>query len=118
MCRYNAKRNPVPEPDQPQHPARSAWTVIPVLILVVIAIPSFRLVYYEDRTHNADLTIKVTGHQWYWEYTYPDNGNVDFASYIIPDDELKPGSFACSTSTISWWCRPARTSASSPPAPT
>ena len=68
-----------------------AWTVIPVLILVVIAIPSFRLVYYEDRTHDADLTIKVTGHQWYWEYTYPDKNNIDFSSYIIPDDQLKPG---------------------------
>ena len=68
-----------------------AWTVIPVLILVVIAIPSFRLVYYEDRTRDADLTIKVTGHQWYWEYTYPDKGNIDFTSYIIPDDQLKPG---------------------------
>jgi len=44
-----------------------------VLILVVIAIPSFRLVYFEDRTQHADLTIKVTGHQWYWEYTYPDS---------------------------------------------
>ena len=70
---------------------RVAWTVIPVLILVVIAIPSFRLVYYEDRTHDADMTIKVTGHQWYWEYTYPDQGNLDFTSYIIPDDQLKPG---------------------------
>jgi cytochrome c oxidase subunit 2 len=68
-----------------------AWTVIPVLILVVIAIPSFRLVYFEDRTQHADLTIKVTGHQWYWEYTYPDNDGLDFSSYIVPDDELKPG---------------------------
>ena len=65
--------------------------MIPVLILVVMAIPSFRLVYYEDRTDDPDMTIKVTGHQWYWEYTYPDNGNIDFSSYIVPDDELKPG---------------------------
>ena len=62
-----------------------------MLILVVIAIPSFRLIYYEDRTRDADLTIKVTGHQWYWEYTYPDKNNIDFTSYIIPDDQLKPG---------------------------
>ena len=68
-----------------------AWTVIPVLILVVIAIPSFRLIYYEDRARDADLTIKVPGHQWYWHYTYPDNGNIDFDSYIVPDDQLKPG---------------------------
>ena len=60
-------------------------------ILVVMAIPSFRLIYYEDRAHNADLTIKATGHQWYWEYTYPDKNNLDFSSYIIPDDQLKAG---------------------------
>ncbi len=65
--------------------------MIPVLILVFMAIPSFQLVYYEDRTQDADLTVKVTGHQWYWEYSYPDNGNVDFSSYIVPDDQLKPG---------------------------
>jgi cytochrome c oxidase subunit 2 len=56
-----------------------------------MAIPSFQLVYYEDRTPDADLTVKVTGHQWYWEYSYPDKGNIDFSSYIIPDDQLKPG---------------------------
>ena len=68
-----------------------AWTVLPVLILVVIAIPSFRLIYYEDRTDAADMTIKVTGHQWYWEYNYPDQGGVRFDSYMIPADDLKPG---------------------------
>ncbi len=68
-----------------------AWTVLPVLILVVIAIPSFRLIYYEDRTDAADMTIKVTGHQWYWEYSYPDNGNVRFDSYMVAEDDLKPG---------------------------
>jgi cytochrome c oxidase subunit II len=65
--------------------------VIPVLILVIMAIPSFQLIYYLDRTPNPDMTIKVTGHQWYWEYSYPDDGNVDIESRIIPDDELKPG---------------------------
>jgi cytochrome c oxidase subunit 2 len=68
-----------------------AWTLIPALILVVIAIPSFKLVFYEDHTTQADLTVKVTGHQWYWEYTYPDQGKLDFSSYIVPDDKLKPG---------------------------
>ena len=91
MWRYNARRNPVPTRTSHNTVLEVAWTVIPVLILVVMAIPSFRLVYYEDRTRDAELTIKVTGHQWYWEYTYPDNGNIDFSSYIIPDDQLKPG---------------------------
>ncbi len=91
MWRYNARRNPLPSRTSHNTVLEIAWTVVPVLILVVMAIPSFRLVYYEDRTHDPDLTIKVTGHQWYWEYTYPDNNNIDFSSYIIPDDQLKPG---------------------------
>ncbi len=91
MWRYNARRNPVPTRTSHNTVIEIAWTVIPVLILVVMAIPSFRLVYYEDRTRDPELTIKVTGHQWYWEYTYPDNNNIDFTSYIIPDDQLKPG---------------------------
>ncbi|HET7884391.1 MAG TPA: cytochrome c oxidase subunit II [Acetobacteraceae bacterium] len=91
MWRYNARRNPVPTRTAHNTVLEIAWTVVPVLILVIMAIPSFRLVYYEDRTRDADLTIKVTGHQWYWEYSYPDNNNIDFTSYIIPDDQLKPG---------------------------
>jgi cytochrome c oxidase subunit 2 len=91
MYRYNVNRNPVPGHAVHNTVLEIAWTVIPVLILVVMAIPSFRLIYYEDRTFDPDLTIKVTGHQWYWEYTYPDDGNLDFSSYIVPDDQLKPG---------------------------
>jgi cytochrome c oxidase subunit 2 len=91
MWRYNARRNTVPTRTSHNTVIEVLWTVIPVLILVGIAIPSFRLVYYQDRTPDADLTVKVTGHQWYWEYSYPDNGNIDFSSYIIPDDQLKPG---------------------------
>jgi cytochrome c oxidase subunit II len=89
--RYNARRNPLPSRTSHNTVIEVLWTVIPVLILVGIAIPSFRLVYFLDRTRDADLTVKVTGHQWYWEYSYPDNGNIDFSSYIIPDDQLKPG---------------------------
>jgi cytochrome c oxidase subunit 2 len=91
MIRFNAKRNPTPSRTSHNAILEVAWTLLPVLILVVIAIPSFRLVYYEDRTADADLTIKATGHQWYWEYTYPDKGNLDFNSSIVPDDQLKPG---------------------------
>jgi cytochrome c oxidase subunit 2 len=94
MWRYNAKRNPVPGRLSHHTGLEIAWTVIPVLILVVIAIPSFRLVYFEDRTHEADLTIKVTGHQWYWEYTYPDSDNLRFDSRYEGDPEthdLPPG---------------------------
>jgi cytochrome c oxidase subunit 2 len=91
VYRYNAKRNPNPSRTSHNTVLEIAWTVVPVLVLVVMAIPSFRLVYYEDRTRDADLTVKVTGHQWYWEYTYPDKANLDFSSYIVPDDQLQPG---------------------------
>ena len=91
MWRYNSRRNPVPSRISHHTALEVAWTVLPVLILVVIAIPSFRLVYFEDRTANADMTVKVTGHQWFWEYTYPDQGGIDFSSLVIPENELKPG---------------------------
>jgi cytochrome c oxidase subunit II len=90
LYRYNAARNPTPSRTSHNTVIEVLWTVVPVLILVAIAIPSFRLVYYEDHTNAADLTIKVTGHQWYWEYTYPDNGKVDFSSYYIKDDDQTP----------------------------
>jgi cytochrome c oxidase subunit 2 len=91
MFRYNAKRNPVPSQTTHNPILEVAWTVIPVLILVVMAIPSFRLIYYQDRTPDPDMTIKVTGHQWYWEYTYPDQGNLDIESRYVHDEDLKPG---------------------------
>ncbi len=91
IWRFNAKRHPVPTQTTHNTIVEVAWTVIPVLILVIIAIPSFRLVYYEDRTYHPDMTIKVTGHQWYWEYTYPGEKNLDFSSYIVPDNQLQPG---------------------------
>ncbi len=91
ILRYNAKRNPVPTQNVHNTFLEIAWTIIPVLILVVIAIPSFRLVYFENRTDNPDMTIKVTAHQWYWEYTYPGKKNLDFISSIVPENQLKPG---------------------------
>ena len=91
MVRFRASRNPVPTRTSHNAVIEVTWTVVPVLILVVIAIPSFKLMYYMDREPNADMTIKVTGHQWYWEYGYPDQGNFSFNSNIIPDEQIKPG---------------------------
>jgi cytochrome c oxidase subunit 2 len=91
VIRYNAQRNPVPSQTSHNTIIEILWTVVPVLILVVIAIPSFRLIYYQDRTPDPDMTIKVTGHQWYWEFSYPDQGNVDIESRYIHDEDLKPG---------------------------
>ena len=81
MWRFSAI-SAIPVPTRTSHNTvlEIAWTLIPVLILVVIAIPSFRLVYYEDRAQNPDMTIKVTGHQWYWQYTYADSANMHFDS--------------------------------------
>jgi cytochrome c oxidase subunit II len=91
MMRFNAKKNPVPSQTTHHTLLEVAWTVLPVLVLVIIAIPSFRLIYYEDRTANPDLTVQVTAHQWYWEYSYPDKGNIDIESRYVTDDDLKPG---------------------------
>lgn len=91
VWRFSAQKNKTPSQTSHNTVLEIAWTVIPVLILVVIAIPSFRLVYFEDRTEAADMTVKVTGHQWFWEYTYPDQGGVDFASRVVPEESLKPG---------------------------
>ena len=91
IWRYRASKHPVASRVSHHTALEIAWTVIPALVLIVIAIPSFRLIYFEDRTNAPDMTLKVTGHQWYWEYAYPDQGNIDFSSYVVPADQLKPG---------------------------
>lgn len=91
IWRFNEKRNPVPSRTTHNTLVEVLWTVVPVVILVIIAIPSFGLLYYMDKTQQADMTIKVTGRQWYWSYEYPDNGNISFDSNIIQEADLKPG---------------------------
>ena len=91
IIRYNAQRNPIPSQTSHNTIIEILWTVIPVLILVTIAIPSFKLMYYMDRVPDSKMTIKITGHQWYWEYNYPDQGNFSFNSNLIADKDLKPG---------------------------
>jgi len=88
LGRFSAKKNPVASLVSHNSTLEVAWTLIPVLILVAIAIPSFRLVYYEDRTANPDMTIKVVAHQWYWEYQYPDQGGMHFDSYMVATEQL------------------------------
>jgi cytochrome c oxidase subunit 2 len=67
-----------------------AWTVIPVVILVAIAVPSFRLLFLQLNTPQADITVKATGKQWYWTYSYPDNGKFEFDSLMVRDkDKLR-----------------------------
>ncbi|MBT6415529.1 cytochrome c oxidase subunit II [Candidatus Puniceispirillum sp.] len=88
--KFRAKANPVPSRTSHNAVIEVLWTVIPVLILVGIAIPSFRLLYYMDRTNETDMVIKVTGNQWYWNYEYPDDG-VAFDSYLVEEADLQPG---------------------------
>jgi cytochrome c oxidase subunit II len=83
--KFNSKANPTPSKTTHNALLEVAWTIIPVLILVVIAVPSFRLLFQELDIPKADLTIKATGKQWYWSYAYPDNGKFEFDSLMVAD---------------------------------
>src|SRR6266702_517703 len=85
VVKFNAKSNPVPSRTTHNTLIEVAWTLIPVLILVGIAVPSFRLLFQELDIPKADLTIKATGKQWYWSYAYPDNGKFEFDSLLAQD---------------------------------
>ena len=91
MFRFRESRNPVPSKTTHNTLLEVAWTVIPVIILVVIAIPSFKLLYYEDKAADPEMTIKAIGHQWYWSYEYPDNGDFTFDSVLVEKGDLKAG---------------------------
>jgi cytochrome c oxidase subunit 2 len=85
VVKFNAKANPVPSRTTHNTLIEVAWTLIPVLILVAIAVPSFRLLFQQLDIPKADLTIKATGKQWYWSYAYPDNGKFEFDSLMAAD---------------------------------
>jgi cytochrome c oxidase subunit 2 len=87
MVKFNAKANPTPSRTTHHTLLEVAWTLIPVLILVAIAVPSFRLLFLELDLPKADLTIKATGKQWYWSYAYPDNGKFEFDSLMASDKQ-------------------------------
>jgi len=91
IFRFNAKRNPVPSKTTHNTMLEVIWTAVPIAILVVIAIPSLRLLYYADKAQEYDMTLKVVGHQWYWSYGYPDHGEIEFDSILIPDEDLEEG---------------------------
>ncbi|HYB58031.1 MAG TPA: cytochrome c oxidase subunit II [Alphaproteobacteria bacterium] len=90
VWRFRASKNPVPTRTSHNTLIEVLWTVAPIMILVIIAIPSFKLLYYVDKTHDAELTLKAIGHQWYWSYEYPDS-KVSFDAMVIDDADLKPG---------------------------
>ena len=87
MLRFNAKANPNPSSTTHNTLVEVVWTVVPIIILVVIAIPSFRLLYFQRDIPEADMTVKAVGYQWYWGYEYPDHGDFAFDSLMLSDDE-------------------------------
>jgi cytochrome c oxidase subunit 2 len=88
VIRFNAKSNPVPSKTTHNVPLEVLWTVVPVVILIIVAVPSFKLLYYLERTPTPEMTLKVSGYQWGWTYTYPDQGDIEFNADVIADDEL------------------------------
>jgi len=89
MFRFNARANPVPSRTTHNTLVEVLWTVIPIVILLVIAVPSFKLLFLQLNLPAADMTVKATGKQWYWSYSYPDNGKFEFDSLMLKADELK-----------------------------
>ena len=91
IVRFNARANPTPSRTTHNTPIEIVWTIVPVIILAVIAVPSFRLLFVQLEVPKPDLTVKATGKQWFWSYSYPDNGNFEFDSTYVADQDLKPG---------------------------
>ena len=92
FLRFNRKRNPTPKKFSHNSLIEVIWTVVPVIILVAIAVPSLRLLFYMDTTDDPEMTIKAIGHQWYWSYEYPDLGeDISFDAVMLQEDELEDG---------------------------
>jgi len=88
LIRFNAKANPVPSTTTHNVLLEVIWTVVPVVILIVIAVPSFKLLFFEARNPEPELTVKVTGYQWYWGYEYPENGDIAITSNMLAKKEV------------------------------
>ncbi len=91
MVRFNARTNPLPSRTTHNTFIEIAWTLIPIVILMFIAVPSFKLLFLQLNVPAADLTVKATGKQWYWSYSYPDNGQFEFDSLMLKEGERKEG---------------------------
>jgi cytochrome c oxidase subunit II len=91
MVRFNARTNPIPSRTTHNTLIEISWTLIPIVILMFIAVPSFKLLFFQLNVPPADLTVKATGKQWYWSYSYPDNGQFEFDSLMLKEGERKEG---------------------------
>lgn len=89
--RFSARNNPVPSRTTHNTMIEVVWTTVPVIILVGLAIPTLKTLYYVNKIENADMTLKVVGNQWYWNYSYPDHGGFTFDSYMKNEEDLLPG---------------------------
>jgi cytochrome c oxidase subunit 2 len=89
ILRFRRSANPTPSRTTHNTMLEVAWTLVPVLILVAIAVPSIRLLAHQYSPPKADLTVKVTGNQWYWTYSYPDHGDFEIVSNMLSDAEAK-----------------------------
>tara|TARA_B100000214_G_C23885968_1_gene589482 strand:+ start:146 stop:1006 length:861 start_codon:yes stop_codon:yes gene_type:complete len=87
--KFAAKKNPTPSKTTHNALLEVLWTGIPVIILIVIAIPSLKILYFTDKIQTAEMTLKITGNQWYWTYEYPDHDGLTFDSNMLADEELK-----------------------------
>lgn len=88
MIRFNARANPNPSSVTHNVPLEIVWTVVPVLILIIVAVPSLKLLYFTDRVENPELVLKVTGNQWNWGFEYPDYEGLSFTSYMVSDKDI------------------------------
>lgn len=88
IFKFNERANPTQTKTTHNMLLEVLWTAGPVLLLIIIAVPSFKLLYYADRVENPDMTLKITGHQWYWSYEYPDYGNFGFDANIVSDEDI------------------------------
>lgn len=91
VVKFRAAKNPNPSRTTHNTMLEVVWTLVPVLILVLIVIPSMKMLYFVDRAKNPEMTLKVTGYQWYWGYEYPDHGIGEYSANMLKDEELKEG---------------------------
>ena len=91
IVKFNAKSNPTPSKTTHHTGLEVVWTLLPIIVLMVIAVPSMRTLFFMDRAANPEMTLKIIGHQWYWSYQYPDNGAFEFDSNIVAEEDLKKG---------------------------
>jgi cytochrome c oxidase subunit II len=91
ITRFNARANPAPSRTTHNTLIEVTWTIVPIIILLIIAVPSFKLLFLQLNIPATDLTVKATGKQWYWSYSYPDNGPFEFDSLMLRESDRKEG---------------------------